>query len=98
MRRGALAFPPAAAFARWLAAAKLQQAVDYAKDQVRTFGAVLGPLPDKRAGANGVILRHARFGDSRANDPVDSVANWHWYQSQAMAGMVERIVAAVMSR
>jgi CubicO group peptidase (beta-lactamase class C family) len=68
--------------------AKLQQAVDFAqangatwnfdKDQVRTFGAVLGPLPKQRAATNGVILRHgyivAEFGDTKTNDPVYSVA------------------------
>jgi len=68
--------------------ARLQQAVDYAlangstwdfeKDQVRTFGAVLGKLPEKRAATNGIILRHgyiaAEFGDVKANDPVYSVA------------------------
>ena len=68
--------------------AKLQQAIDYAqangstwdfeKDQVRTFGAVLGPLPKQRAATNGIILRHgyiaAEFGDTKANDPVYSVA------------------------
>src|ERR1700733_12636224 len=56
--------------------AKLQQAIDYAqahgstwdfdKDQIRTFGAVLGPLPKQRAATNGIILRHgyivAEFG------------------------------------
>jgi len=69
-------------------AAKLQQAIEYAqahgstwdfeKDQVRTFGAVLGPLPKQRAATNGIILRHgyivAEFGDTKANDPVYSVA------------------------
>src|SRR5580658_11354433 len=47
--------------------AKLQAAVDWAlahgsawdfdKDQVRTFGVVLGALPKQRATTNGVILR-----------------------------------------
>src|SRR5258708_29939289 len=69
-------------------AAKLQQAIEYAqahgstwdfeKDQVRTFGTVLGPLPKQRAGTNGIILRHgyivAQFGDTKSNDPVYSVA------------------------
>jgi CubicO group peptidase (beta-lactamase class C family) len=69
-------------------AAKLQQAIDYAqanpstwdfeRDQVRTFGVVLGPLPKHRAGTNGIILRHgyivAEFGDTKAVDPVYSVA------------------------
>lgn len=71
-----------------LDAARLQQAVDYArahdstwdfdKDQVRTFGTPLGPLPKKRAPTNGIILRHgyiaAEFGDIKANDPVYSAA------------------------
>ena len=71
-----------------LDAAKLQEAIEYAqangstwdfdKDQVRTFGAVLGPLPKQRATTNGIILRHgyiaAEFGDTKANDPVYSVA------------------------
>src|SRR3954463_9975575 len=48
--------------------AKLKEAVDFAlannaswdfdKDQVRTFGRPLGPLPKTRAGTNGIILRH----------------------------------------
>lgn len=71
-----------------LDAAKLQAAVEFAqahgstwdfeKDQVRTFGTPLGPLPKQRAGTNGIILRHgyivAEFGDTKANDPVYSVA------------------------
>jgi CubicO group peptidase (beta-lactamase class C family) len=71
-----------------LDAAKLQDAVAYAqahgstwdfdKDQVRTFGSVLGPLPKQRADTNGIIIRHgyiaAEFGDVKANDPVYSVA------------------------
>ena len=69
-------------------AGKLRQAVEFAqshgstwdfeRDQVRTFGAVLGPLPQKRAATNGIILRHgyivAEFGDTKANDPVYSIA------------------------
>jgi CubicO group peptidase (beta-lactamase class C family) len=68
--------------------ARLQAAVDYAKahgstwdfarDQVRTFGTPVGPLPASRAETNGIILRHgyivATFGDIKANDPVYSVA------------------------
>ena len=68
--------------------ARLQEAVDYAqangsnwdfaRDQVPTFGTVLGPLPKERAATNGVVLRHgyiaAQFGDVTANDPVYSVA------------------------
>src|SRR5215472_16828240 len=68
--------------------AELQQAIDFAKangatwdfdkDQIRTFGAVLGALPKQRAATNGVILRHgyivAEFGDTKTNDPVYSVA------------------------
>jgi len=69
-------------------AGRLQEAIDYAqangstwdfeKDQVRTFGTVLGALPKQRAATNGIILRHgyiaAEFGDTKANDPVYSVA------------------------
>jgi CubicO group peptidase (beta-lactamase class C family) len=71
-----------------LDAAKLQSAIEYAKahgskwdfdkDQVRTFGTPLGPLPKERAATNGVLLRHgyiaAEFGDVKASDPVYSVA------------------------
>jgi CubicO group peptidase (beta-lactamase class C family) len=71
-----------------LDAAKLQQAIEFAqangstwdfdKDQVRTFGTPLGPLPKQRAATNGIILRHgyiaAEFGDTKSNDPVYSVA------------------------
>ncbi|HVW86956.1 MAG TPA: serine hydrolase [Bryobacteraceae bacterium] len=68
--------------------AKLREAIGYAeahgstwdfeKDQVRTFGIPLGPLPKARAATNGVLIRHgyivATFGDTKANDPVYSVA------------------------
>lgn len=51
---------------------------DFDKDQVRVFGKVLGALPAQRAATNGIILRHgyivAEFGDTKANDPVYSVA------------------------
>jgi len=71
-----------------LDSARLQAAVEYAlshgsawdfdRDQVRTFGPPLGPLPKSRASTNGIILRHgyivAKFGDSKANDPVYSIA------------------------
>ena len=87
-------FPPAGKWQRKAPAevgmdsAKLQQAIDYAKannstwdfekDQVRTFGQPLGPLPQQRAVTNGIILRHGyivgEFGDIKANDPVYSVA------------------------
>jgi CubicO group peptidase (beta-lactamase class C family) len=69
-------------------AVKLSQAIAYAeangsdwdfdKDQIRTFGAVLGPLPKHHAATNGVIIRHGYivgyFGDTKATDPVYSVA------------------------
>jgi CubicO group peptidase (beta-lactamase class C family) len=69
-------------------AAKLREAVawaeahgskwDFQKDQVQTFGRVLGALPEQRASTNGIILRHgyivAEFGDTTTNDPVYSVA------------------------
>jgi CubicO group peptidase (beta-lactamase class C family) len=87
-------FPPAGKWEKkppadlGLDARKLQQAIEYAqthgsdwdfeKDQVRTFGPPLGPLPKQHAATNGVILRHgfiaAEFGDTKANDPVYSVA------------------------
>jgi CubicO group peptidase (beta-lactamase class C family) len=51
---------------------------DFEKDQKRVFGTPLGALPTKRAATNGIILRHgyivAEFGDTKANDPVYSVA------------------------
>ena len=67
---------------------KLKEAVDYAlshgttwdfeKDQLRTFGQPLGPVPRSHATSNGIILRHgyivAQFGDTKANEPVYSVA------------------------
>jgi len=87
-------FPPAGEWQRkppaelGLDATKLKQAIDFAlangsdwdfdRDQVRTFGAVLGPLPKQRSATNGIILRHgyivAEFGDTKASDPVYSVA------------------------
>ncbi|MEO7156718.1 MAG: serine hydrolase, partial [Vicinamibacterales bacterium] len=51
---------------------------DFERDQVRTFGPPLGPLPKTRATTNGIVLRHgyivATFGDVKASDPVYSVA------------------------
>lgn len=51
---------------------------DFDKDQVRTFGRPLGPVPKSRAATNGIIVRHgyivAEFGDTRANDPMYSCA------------------------
>ena len=93
-QKNATYFPPAGKWEKkapkdlGLDAGKLQQAVEYAqangsawdfdKDQVRTFGTPLGPLPKQRAGTNGVILRHgyiaAEFGDTKAADPVYSIA------------------------
>ncbi len=87
-------FPPAGSWQKKAPAevgmdpSKVQAAVDWAlahgstwnfdKDQVRTFGMVLGALPKQRAATNGIILRHgyivATFGDTKANDPVYSVA------------------------
>ncbi len=87
-------FPPAGTWRHkqaaevGLNAAKLREAIKYAeangskwdfeKDQVRTFGVPLGPVPKKRAATNGLIVRHgyivAEFGDTKANDPVYSAA------------------------
>lgn len=78
----------ASASAAGLDSAKLADAVTYAlahgskwdfeRDQVRTFGPPLGPVPTQRAGTNGIIVRHgyivASFGDVKASDPVYSVA------------------------
>jgi CubicO group peptidase (beta-lactamase class C family) len=51
---------------------------DFGKDQQRVFGTPLGPVPAQRAATNGVIVRHgyivAQFGDTKANDPVYSIA------------------------
>jgi CubicO group peptidase (beta-lactamase class C family) len=51
---------------------------DFEKDQARVFGKPLGSLPAQRAATNGIILRRgyivAQFGDTKANDPVYSVA------------------------
>ena len=87
-------FPPADAWQRKSApevgmdSVKLRAAIEFAeshgstwdfeRDQVRTFGRALGPLPKQRAATNGIIVRHgyivASFGDIAANDPVYSVA------------------------
>lgn len=91
---GATYFPAAGQWKRkspaeaGLDAAKLQQAVEFAKangsvwnferDQVPAFGPVLGRLPKQHAVTNGIILRHgyivAEFGDTKAVDPVYSMA------------------------
>jgi CubicO group peptidase (beta-lactamase class C family) len=69
-------------------ASKLREAIVYAqanggswdfeKDQVRVFGTPLGPVPKTHAATNGILVRHgyvvAEFGDTKANDPVYSVA------------------------
>jgi CubicO group peptidase (beta-lactamase class C family) len=87
-------FPPRGEWRRQPAAelgfdaAKLRLAIEYAqsngsswdfdKDQVRTFGLPLGPLPKQRAATNGILIRHgiiaAVFGDTKASDPVYSAA------------------------
>lgn len=73
-----------------LDAAKLQQAVEWARTQETTqmkkdfstqeeiFGTLLGPIPNDRAGTNGIILKDgyivAEWGDTKAVDPTYSVA------------------------
>lgn len=51
---------------------------DFAKDQVRTFGKPIGPLPASRAATNMMILRDgllvAEFGDTNQADPMYSAA------------------------
>ena len=62
---------------------------DFEKDQVRVFGRVLGLLPTRRAGSNGIVLRHgyivAEFGDTNTNDPVYSVAKSFLSTTTALA-------------
>ncbi len=69
-------------------AAKLQEAIDFAKmqnsswdfprDQVKSFGPPLGYVPKTRAVTNGIIIRHGyivgEYGDIGALDPVYSMA------------------------
>ena len=47
-------------------------------DQERMSGQLLGPVPDRRAHTNGLVIRHgyivAEFGDTAAVDPTDSAA------------------------
>lgn len=88
--------------------AKLAEAVQYAlsreatwdfgRDQVRTFGRPLGPLPEKRATTNGIILRHgyivATFGDTKASDPVYSVAK-SFLSTIAGLAVDRRLIASV---
>lgn len=51
---------------------------DFAKDQVRTFGKPLGPLPESRAGTNMIVLHDgllvAEFGETDRPDPMYSAA------------------------
>ena len=87
-------FPPAGKWERKAPAvagfdpAKLKEAIafaqandsgwDFGKDQLRTFGRPLGPVPKSRAVTNGIILRHGyivtEFGNTRAVDPMYSCA------------------------
>ena len=117
-QRAATYFPPRGEWKTARAAdvgmdsAKLQAAVDFAqngaatwdfeRDQVRTFGTPLGPVPRARAGTNGIILRHgyivAQFGDVKANDPVYSVAKSFLSTVAGLAvdrGLIKRVDDAV---
>ncbi|MBI3208180.1 MAG: serine hydrolase [Candidatus Solibacter usitatus] len=51
---------------------------NFARDQERTFGKPLGPLPESRAATNVMVIRDgylvAEFGDTLRPDPVYSVA------------------------
>jgi CubicO group peptidase (beta-lactamase class C family) len=73
----------------------------YEKDQVRTFGKVLGPLPAKRAATNGIILRHgyivAEFGDTKTNDPVYSVAK-SFISTAASVAVAKGLIRSVDDR
>ncbi len=68
---------------------KLKLAIDWAmanegdmprdfSTQAKIFGTPLGPVPNSRAGTNGVVIRHgfivAEFGDTQAVDPSYSMA------------------------
>lgn len=70
-------------------AALLDQAIAYASahetkrprdysDQVKVFGAPLGPVPMERGGTNGLVIRHgyivAEFGDTTRVEPTYSAA------------------------
>jgi CubicO group peptidase (beta-lactamase class C family) len=70
-------------------AAKLDAAIAFAKahetnwpkdfsTQEKIFGTLLGPIPNKRAGTNGVIIRNGyvvgEFGETTSADPTYSVA------------------------
>jgi CubicO group peptidase (beta-lactamase class C family) len=70
-------------------AAKLQAAIEFAKTretswprdfstQEKIFGTLLGPIPNSRAGTNGLIIRHGyivgEFGDTTNVAPTYSVA------------------------
>ena len=68
-------------------AVKLKEAIAYAQSsesdwtfdqQVESFGPPLGPVPKTRAATNGIVVRHgyvvAEFGDTKAIDPVYSMA------------------------
>jgi CubicO group peptidase (beta-lactamase class C family) len=112
--KGASYFPPPGQWKAVSAAsvgmdsAKLRRAVEYAlangstwdfeRDQVRTFGTPLGPLPKQRAGTNGIILRHgyvvAQFGDTKANDPVYSVAK-SFLSTVASIAVARGVIASV---
>jgi CubicO group peptidase (beta-lactamase class C family) len=92
-------------------AAKLKEAVawaeahgskwDFQKDQVRTFGKVLGALPPQRAATNGLILRHgyivAEFGDTKTNDPFYSVAK-SFLSTTASLAVAKGLIRSVNDR
>jgi CubicO group peptidase (beta-lactamase class C family) len=110
-------FPPAGRWERrapadaGMDAAKLKDAVqwaeahgsnwDFGRDQVRTFGKVLGPLPARRAATNGLVVRHgyivAEFGDIEATDPVYSVAK-SFLSTTASLAFAQRLIRSVDDR
>jgi CubicO group peptidase (beta-lactamase class C family) len=91
--------------------AKLKEAIDwaeahgsnwdFAKDQVRVFGRVLGALPAQRAATNGIVLRHgyivAEFGDTKAIDPVYSVAK-SFLSTTASIAFASKLIRSVDDR
>jgi CubicO group peptidase (beta-lactamase class C family) len=74
---------------------------DFQKDQVRTFGKVLGSLPPQRAATNGLILRHgyivAEFGDTKTNDPVYSIAK-SFLSTTASLALAKGLIQSVDDR
>jgi CubicO group peptidase (beta-lactamase class C family) len=75
---------------------------DYMKDQLRTFGRPLGPVPQSHGPTNGLIIRHgyivAEFGDTTPIEPTYSVAKSYLSTMLGLAidrGLVKNITDPV---